>query len=168
MCPPLIAALPGIMASTGAFITSAGGAAAIAAAGAAVSVYAQSQSAKAQKQALAVQVENERSETLERNEEEIGQRVRAAREARARAIVAAGESGALGASFAASINQSIQDQDADIALVAKNVAFSQRATDDRANTALASIRDPSALEAGLQIGGSALSGYNTGLSLQVE
>lgn len=133
-----------------------------------VSLYAQHETAKAQSDAIKTQQENERRETLERNEEELGQRVRAARESRARARVAAGESGALGASFAASMNQSLQDQDNDAALVAKNVAFSQRATDDRANTALSSIRSPSALEAGLQIGTAGVQGYDAGLSLQAK
>lgn len=86
-----------------------------------------------------------------------GGRVRAAREARARARVAAGESDALGQSFAAYLNQSLQDQDADAALMTKNVAIAQRATDDRLNTALSGIRSPSALEAGLQIATAGLS-----------
>lgn len=140
----------------------------LAVASAGVSTYAQHQTAKAQADALEVQAENERRETLERNEEELGQRVRAAREARARARVAAGESGAMGASFAASMNQSLQDQDNDAALVQKNVAFSQRATDDRLNSALSGIRSPSALEAGLNIASAGVSGYNTGLSLEAK
>lgn len=155
MCPPLIAVLPQIMAG-------------LAATSAAVSAFATNQSAKAQASAIGVQQENERRETLERGEEELGQRVRAAREARSRARVAAGESGALGASFAASINQSISDQDNDAALIQKNVAFSQRATDDRANTALSSIRKVSALEAGLSIGSAGLSGFSSGLSLKKQ
>lgn len=132
----------------------------------AVSTYAQHQTAKAQAAAVNVQRDNEKRENLERNEEELGQRVRAAREARARARVAAGESGALGQSFAASMNQSLQDQDSDAALIQKNVAFSDRATDYRANTALSSIRSPSALEAGLNIASAGVQGYNAGLSLK--
>lgn len=154
MCIP-VAALPAVM--TGLSVAATG-----------VAVYAQHQTAKAQADAIGVQAENERRETLERNEEELGQRVRAAREARARARVAAGESGALGASFAASMNQSLQDQDNDAALIQKNVAFANRATNDRANTALADIRSPSALEAGLQIAGAGLQGYNAGLSLKAK
>lgn len=137
-------------------------------ASAAVGTYAAVEQADYQSDLIGVQAENERRETLERNEEEVGQRVRLAREKRGRARVAAGESGALGASFAAAMNQSLQDQDNDVALISKNVAFSQRATDDRANSALGSIRDPSALEAGLNIASAGVSGYSTGLSLQAK
>lgn len=135
-------------------------------ASAAVGVYAQQQTAKAQTRAIRSQQENEREEAHEAAEEQLGQRIREQREARARARVAAGESGALGASFAAQINQSLADQDMDAALIQKNAAFAQRGIDDRANTALAGIRSPSALEAGLQITTAGIQGYNAGLSLQ--
>lgn len=156
------AALPAI----GTALTSTAGMAVTSAALAGIGLYAQHQSAKAQAAALEAQAEAERRETLERNEEELGQRVRAAREARARARVAAGESGAMGQSFAAMLNQSLQDQDMDAALVAKNVAFSQRATNDRLATALSGIRSPSALEAGLQIATAGISGFQTGLAIR--
>lgn len=130
-----------------------------------INIYAQNQTAKAQRQATEVQAENERMEALESSEEEIGQRIRAAREARSRARVAAGESGALGASFAASINQSLQDQDTDIALVSKNLAFQQRGIEDRANVAFAGIRKTSALQAGLQIATAGASGFAIGQTI---
>lgn len=130
-----------------------------------INIYAQNQTAKAQRQATEVQAENERMEALESSEEEIGQRIRAAREARSRARVAAGESGALGASFAASINQSLQDQDTDIALVSKNLAFTQRGIEDRANVAFAGIRKTSALQAGLQIATAGASGFSAGQTI---
>lgn len=135
-------------------------------ASAAVSVYSQQQTAKAQTANIKQQQEHEREEAHESAEEELGQRIRAQRERRARARVAAGESGALGASFAAQINQSLMDQDMEAALVSKQAAFSQRGADDRANTALAGIRSPSALEAGLQIAGAGMAGYSAGLSLE--
>jgi hypothetical protein len=135
-------------------------------ASAAVGVYAQHQSAKAQRDAINAQQENEREEVHAQAEEELGQRIRTARERRARARVAAGESGALGASFAASINQSLADTDYDAAIVAKNSAFAQRGIEDRANVALSQIRDPSALEAGLQIATAGISGYQTGLGIE--
>ncbi len=134
-------------------------------ASAAVSVYSQQQTAKAQTAAIKQQQEHEREEAHETAEEQLGQRIRAQREQRARARVAAGESGALGASFAAMMNQSLQDQDMDAALVAKQSAFTQRGIDDRANTALAGIRSPSALEAGLQIASAGMQGYSAGLSI---
>lgn len=135
-------------------------------ASAAVSVYATQQSAKAQRGAIKAQQESEREEVHARAEEELGQRIRQSRERRARARVAAGESGALGASFAASLNQSLSDQDYNAALVSKNAAFAQRGIDDRANVALSQIRDPSALEAGLQIASAGLAGYQTGLGIE--
>jgi hypothetical protein len=131
-----------------------------------VSTYAQHQTAKAQADAIGVQQEHERQETTEVAEEELGQRIRANREQRARARVAAGESGVGGASFAASINQSLADQDMTAALAAKNVAFAQRGIEDRANTALAGIRSPSALEAGLTIASAGVKGYTSGLSIE--
>lgn len=132
----------------------------------AVSVYAQTQTAKAQRNAIKSQQSREREEVHEKAEEELGQRIRESRERRARARVAAGESGALGASFAASINQSLADTDYDAALVSKNSAFAQRGIDDKANVALSQIRSPSALEAGLQIATAGMSGYRTGLGIE--
>lgn len=131
-----------------------------------VSTYAQHQTAKAQADAIGVQQENERREVGEAAEEKIGQMVRSNREKRARARVAAGESGVGGQSFAASINQSLQDQDMEVALASKNVAFAQRGIDDRANTSLSGIRSPSALEAGLNIATAGMQGYNTGLAIK--
>jgi hypothetical protein len=139
---------------------------ALSAISAATGAYAQQQTAKAQASAIGRQQESERQETTEAAEEELGQRIRANREARARARVASGESGVGGQSFAASLNQSLQDQDETAALAAKNVAFAQRAIDDRANVALAGIRSPSALEAGLRIASAGVQGYSAGLSLQ--
>ena len=131
----------------------------------AVGLYAQSETAKAQRTQIQTQAASEREEVSDAAEEEIGQRIRASRERRARARVAAGESGALGASFAASINQSLADENMDAALVAKQSAFTQRGIADRAQTALSQIRSPSALEAGLQIAGAGVGGYQTGLGI---
>jgi hypothetical protein len=132
----------------------------------AVGLYAQSETAKAQGKQIRTQAESEREEVAEAAEEDLGQRIRASRERRARARVAAGESGALGASFAASINQSLADQSMDAALVSKKAAFTQRGIDDRAATALSGIRSPSALEAGLQLATAGISGYQTGLGIE--
>ena len=132
----------------------------------AVGVYAQTESAKAQGEAIETGMEHEREEISEAAEEELGQRIRASRERRARARVSAGESGALGASFAASINQSLVDEHMDAALVSKKAAFAQRGVEDRANVALAQIRSPSALEAGLQIATAGVAGYSTGLGIE--
>lgn len=138
---------------------------AIAAIGSAAQARAVNKQAEAQSKALNIQAENEREEIQAATEEEVGQRVKAAREARARARVAAGESGALGASFAASINQSIQDQDNDIALASKNLAFKDRDIDDRLRTGMSNVRRVSGLEAGLSIATAAANGYVAGQSL---
>ena len=124
------------------------------------------ETADAQSKMIKGQAEREREEVGEAAEEELGQRIRASRERRARARVSAGESGALGASFAASINQSLTDENMDAALVAKKAAFAQRGIEDRANVALSQIRDPSALEAGLQIASAGAQGYQTGLGIE--
>ena len=133
-----------------------------------VSSYSQKQQADYQKEVAEVQATNERNEAREKGEEELGQRVRASREARARARVAAGESGAMGASFAAQMNQNLADRNMDSALVQKNVAFNHRATNDRLDNALSSIRSPSALEAGLSIAGTAVQGYGNVQSVKAR
>ncbi len=132
----------------------------------AVGLYAQRETAKAQRDQIETQAAGEREEVAEAAEEELGQRIRESRARRARARVAAGESGALGASFAASINQSLADENMDAALVSKKAAFTQRGITDRANTALSQIRSPSALEAGLQIATAGIGGYQTGLGIE--
>jgi len=177
MCAPLIAAIPliggslttaGAAGATAATFSATGILSALSVASAAASVVGQRATAKAQAAAIGVQAENEREEANDAAEEEIGSRIRESRERRARAVVAAGESGALGASFAASINQSLQDQNMDAALVSKQAAFTSRGIDDRANTSLAGIRSPSALEAGLQIAGAGVSGYQRGRSIDAK
>lgn len=162
MCPPLVAAA----AQAGSWLMTAQGMATLAIASSAVSMYGQHQTAKAQSQAIRAQQAGEREEAYQAAEEEIGQRIKAHTARRERARVAAGESGALGNSFAAQMNQSLFDQDMDAALVAKQSAFTQRGIDDRANTALAGIRSPSALEAGLQIASAGARGYSAGLGLE--
>lgn len=72
----------------------------------------------------------------------------------------------MGASFAAMVNQSLQDQDMDTALVSKNLAFAQRGIDDRLATGLSQVRDISAVEAGLNIASAGASGYQTGLAIK--
>jgi hypothetical protein len=142
--------------------------AALSIAGTAAGLYGQGQTAKAQSQLIAQQADAEREEVAEIAEEELGSRIREYRETRAKARVAAGESGAMGASFAASMNQSLQNQDMDAALAAKSLAFKQRGVEDRRNTAMAGIRSPSALEAGLSIAGSAARGYSQGKALESQ
>lgn len=185
MCPPLVLAIPAI----GSFLATAGTVAGVAGAtattagtvlgmttatamsvlsiaSAAAGLYGQKQTAKSQTQLIAQQADAEREEVLDIAEEELGTLVKDARKSRASARVAAAESGAAGASFAASMNQSISDQNEAAALASKRVAFKQRGVDDRQNTALAGVRSPSALTAGLTIAGAAARGHSQGQSME--
>ena len=179
MCPPLIAAIPLIgssLATAGTAATATAAATsgtilgmsattamtALSIASTAAGLYGQKQTAKAQSQLIAQQADAEREEVAQIAEEELGTRIKQARERRASALVAAGESGAMGASFAASMNQSLQNQDMDVALAAKGLKFKQRGIDDRQNMALSQLRDPSAVEAGLSIAGATARGYQQG------
>lgn len=139
---------------------------AISAATAATSMYSQGQSAKAQSKAMKQAQASETAERKEATEEDLGARLRVAREQRSRARVAAGESGAAGASFAAQINQSLQDQDMSTALTAKNLAFSNNRSQDALGLALINTRGPSAVEAGLSIANATASGYQSGTSIK--
>jgi len=130
-----------------------------------VGIYSQNESAKAQSEMIQRQADSEREESLDSAEEEIGSRIREARERRARARVAAGESGAQGASYAAMVNQSINDQQADTALVQKNSLNQQRAINDRVEVAESQIKRVSGLEAGLKIANAGVSGLSAGKSL---
>lgn len=125
------------------------------------SVYQTNQSAKAQFAAQRQQAEHALEEQQTRSEEELGARMKEYRKTRARARVAGGESGAQGQSFAVSLNQLIQDQDADIALAHKNLALGQRSTLTDLASAGASVRTVSGLEAGLQIATAGAGAYSS-------
>lgn len=161
MCPPVIAALPAI----GTWLTSTAGVLTTTLATTAVSLYAQNEQGKAQAERIGVQAEHEREEAGDAATEKLGVLVRESREKRSRARVAAGESGALGASFAASMNQSLDDFETDAALISKNLAFSDRSVTDRETSALANTRGVSALEAGLSIAGAGVGAYNKSIGL---
>lgn len=160
MCPPLVAALPAIGSwiAANATLVMTG----VAVASSAVGIFATNEAGKAQTAAINAQADAEREEVGASVEEELGQRIREARERRARARVAAGESGVGGASFAASLNQSLSDSNMDAALASKNLAFASRGIDNRSNTALSQVRSVSGLEAGLSIAGAGLRGHAAG------
>lgn len=128
----------------------------------ALKIHTGNQAAEAQRKALKIQAEGEKAEALAASEEALGVRMRELREQRARARVAAGESGAMGASFAASMNQSLQQQNMDAALASKNVAFQHRAIDERLMVARSQLRKVTGLQAALQIGGAGAQGYFMG------
>lgn len=140
--------------------------AALAAASAGVNAYAQNQTAKAQSKAFDQAAVVQKEEAMAVAEENLGERIKAAREQRSRARVAQGESGLSGQSFALSINQSLQDQNMDSAMATKNLAMQERGIEQGLASNKASIRKVSALEAGLSIASAGVSGYATGGAMQ--
>lgn len=140
--------------------------AALAAASAGVSAYATNQQGKAQQAALDQSAVVQKEEAQAIAEEQLGDRVRAAREQRSRARVAQGETGLSGQSFALTLNQSIQDQNQDSAKAAKNLAMQERGIEAGLAANKASVRKVSALEAGLSIASAGVSGYQAGGALQ--
>ena len=140
--------------------------AALAAASAGVNAYAQNQTAKAQSKAFDQAAVVQKEEAMAVAEENLGDRIKAAREQRSRARVAQGESGLSGQSFALSLNQSIQDQNQDAARATKNLAMQERGIEQGLASSKASIRKVSALEAGLNIASAGISGYSSGSALE--
>jgi hypothetical protein len=125
-----------------------------------IQVYSTNQAAKATFKAQNEQATSALEERTDAAEEELGQRMKEFRKARARARVAGGESGAQGQSFAVSLNQSVQDQNIEAGIVNKNLVLGQRKILTDLNVANASVRTVSGLEAGLQIGGAGLSAFS--------
>lgn len=114
-------------------------------------IYQTNRAAKNQFQAQQQQAQHMLEEQAAKATEELGARMKEYRKVRARARVAGGESGAQGQSFAVGLNQLIQDQDETAGLVAKNLALGARSTITSLESANASVRSISGLEAGLQI-----------------
>ena len=123
------------------------------------SIYQTNEAAKNQFQAQQQRTEAALEEQATQATEEIGARMKEYRKVRARARVAGGESGAQGQSFAVGLNQMLQDQDEDVALVSKNLSLGSRSTILDLASANASVRTVSGLEAGLQIGAAGASAY---------
>lgn len=132
---------------------------AISAASAVYSTKVTNDAAEDQFQAQHDQATAQIEENLSAAEEELGQRLKESRRSRARARVAGGESGAQGQSFATAINQSIQDQNVDAGIIAKNIALGQKSTLASLDSVNAGVRTVSSIEAGLQIGTAAGSQY---------
>lgn len=125
-----------------------------------VQIYSTNQAAKqtfaAQNQQAIAALDEKQSAA----EESMGQRMKEFRKTRARARVAGGESGAQGQSFAVSLNQSVQDQNADAAIINKNLVLGQRKILTDLQNANSRVRTVSSLEAGLRIGTAGLGAYS--------
>lgn len=129
------------------------------------SLVGQQSQANAQADALGKQRKAQAEEQAAQAEENLGQRVREGRRARARMRVAAGEAGISGNSFEAQISNSLFQQDQDSALIAKNLAFADRASQARTESAFASLDTSTPLSAGLQIANAGASGYLQGAAV---
>jgi hypothetical protein len=121
---------------------------------------AASKQAAAQRRVLAVQrraqAEEIRAAALNRGT----QRARQGRAERARIQVAAGEAGIGGVSAADLLQSSLFNQSEDVALIAKDAFFQDRASDARYQSGLAQAQGPSPLELGLGIATSAYAGVS--------
>ncbi len=89
--------------------------------------------------------------------QKIGERVKQARAERSRLRVAAGEAGVAGQSFEALLADSAFQENEDIALINKDTANSQDASQARTNAATAQQQTPGLLSSGLQIVGAGIS-----------
>lgn len=131
--------------------------------GAMSGVAAQKAQGKAQRRSLEEQRRVQAEELSQQAEEQIGTRIRAARRERARATVAAGESGIGGNSFTAQLQDSLTQQGMDTAIIAKNLRIKDRASQANFTGAVNQTANPGPLDflsagisgasSGLQIGG---------------
>ncbi len=132
----------------------------------AAQAYGQRQVTKAQFGALATQRQAQNEEISGKAGREMGQRVKEGRAERSRLTVAGGEAGITGNSFAASLMDVAFQQDDDLGAIGQDARFAQRASEAKFQSALASVKNPGALETGLKIAVSAAGGYAAGLQIQ--
>jgi hypothetical protein len=131
-----------------------------------VGIKTQYDQAKAQQGALDAQAQHQAEELAAQRDDEIGARMRAARQAAARRLVAAGEAGVAGQSTGIAILNDFGQANQDAAKVAKQAAFADRANQDQYRAALSNISKPNGFSAGLQIANAGLSGYVAGTALK--
>lgn len=132
---------------------------------AAVGAKGQHDAAKAQQKSLDIQAQQQAEETAVARDDQIGERMRAARAAAARRLVAAGESGVAGQSTELGILSDFGAANQDAAKVAKQAAFEDRANQNSYRAALSQIQRPNGLTAGLQIAGAGVQGFSSGLAI---
>ena len=96
----------------------------------------------------------------------IGERIKQGRIERARIAVAAGESGAQGASFEATLADSLFQQEEDVSLLKKQAEFDGAAIKANAASKAAQINRPTFLGSAAKLTASGVAGYNTGLQIK--
>jgi hypothetical protein len=133
----------------------------VSAASAAVGTYAQGQQAKATQNALDKQRAAQAEETAAQRDQAIGERVAAARREAGRRLVAAGEAGVAGASTGLGITDAFSRANQDAAMIAKQAAFNDRASEAAYRSNVAQIDKPNIVDSGLAI----VQGYNSGREL---
>lgn len=139
--------------------------------GSVAGVAGQAAQGRAQRRALLMQRQAQAEELQAQAEERLGARIRAARRERARARVAAAESGVSGQSFELMLKDSLMQQDMDVALTRKNLRIQDRASQARFASGVAQTAAPGALDfitagaggfsSGLQIGGAIRNARNS-------
>jgi hypothetical protein len=130
--------------------------------------YSQMQQASQQRKALGTARAAQAEEIAAQASTRAGARVQQARAERAKLTVAAGEAGISGTSVHDLLTTSGLQQAQDVALIQKNAAFQDRASQADYEYGLSRSAGPSALELGLGIGGAGLSGYESGKALQAR
>lgn len=123
--------------------------------------------AKAQFASNAAQREAQNDQITDQASVKAGERVKQQRAEEARLRVAGGEAGVAGNSFEALLMDSVLQADMDLGIIGKDAANMDAASEARFLSANASVKNPGALENGLQIAGAAASGYAFGSSLAI-
>jgi hypothetical protein len=140
----------------------------LAVASTAMGVLGQNAAADAQLSGLETQRRNQAEELQTQADQNAGERVKQARRERARMRVAAGEAGAGGQSFEASLANSFGQQNHDLAAIARQSHFNDRASQASYASNVAGVNKPNALTAGLQIAGAGYGGYSQGLQMEAN
>lgn len=131
----------------------------------AVGAVQQQKAANAQTDALNQQAKAQAEELAAKRDADIGERMRAARQAAARRLVAAGEAGVGGQSTELSVLHEFGAANQDAAKVAKQAAFEDRANQAQFRSAQSQISRPNALMTGLQIANAGAAGWAAGSSM---
>jgi 16S rRNA G1207 methylase RsmC len=124
----------------------------------AVGVAGQRAQANAQQRSIRQQQEAQAEEADAAAQQQMGKRVAQGRRERARLKVAAGEARSGGNSFESLLQNSLFQQDFDLADINKQAHFTQRAISTSADMAMSRVEQPNLALAGLQIAG-AVSDY---------
>ena len=132
----------------------------------AAGAYGTREQAKGQLKANAEQRAQQNEEIRAAANAKAGERVKQMRAEQARIRVAAGEAGVGGNSFMAQLQDASFQADMDIATFGKDAFFQDRASATRFLSANASVRNPSALETGLNLAAAGAQGYAAGAALE--